>query len=141
MRHMLIAALGLATASFVPMSARAAFLPGVAAIQHSAPSLITTAQGHRGGAAQRGFVARGPRGGVVAGRGTAVVRPGYRPGYRPVRPVPVGPVVVAPGWRRPRRLLVASGSSDRRRCRGRLRERGGGHGLRHLTPAQAPSNR
>ena len=33
-----------------------------------------------------GYVARGPRGGVVAGRTTVVrpgVRPGYRPGYRP----------------------------------------------------------
>ena len=30
--------------------------------------------------ARRGYVARGPRGGVVAGR-TTVVRPGYRPGY------------------------------------------------------------
>ena len=30
--------------------------------------------------ARRGYVARGPRGGVVAGRAT-VVRPGYRPGY------------------------------------------------------------
>ena len=29
-----------------------------------------------------GYVARGPRGGVVAGR-TTVVRPGVRPGYRP----------------------------------------------------------
>jgi hypothetical protein len=101
MRHMLIAALGLATAPFVPTSARAALLPGAAAIQHSAPSLTTTVQGHRGGAVRRGFVARGPRGGVVAGRGTAVVRPGYRPGYSPVRPVPARPVVVAPGWRRP----------------------------------------
>ncbi|HEX2172073.1 MAG TPA: hypothetical protein VHL09_06470, partial [Dehalococcoidia bacterium] len=49
----------------------------------------------RGGAARRGYVARGPRGGVVAGRGTVV-----RPGYRPVRPLP-RPVVVRPGWRRP----------------------------------------
>lgn len=32
--------------------------------------------------ARRGYVARGPRGGVVAGRAT-VVRPGFRPGYRP----------------------------------------------------------
>jgi hypothetical protein len=61
---------------------------------------VDWAQLRRGGVARRGFVARGPRGGVVAGRRTAVVRPGYRPGYRPVRPLP-RPVVVAPGWRRP----------------------------------------
>src|ERR1700712_2795066 len=39
-----------------------------------------------------GYVARGPRGNVVAGR-TTVVRPGYRPGVRPgYRPG---------GWARP----------------------------------------
>lgn len=43
--------------------------------------------------ARRGFVARGPRGGVVAGRG-AVVRPPY---VRPVRPI----VPVRPAWVRP----------------------------------------
>ena len=57
---------------------------------------VDWAQMRRGGAARRGFVARGPLGGVVAGRRTAVVRPGYRP----VRPLP-RPVIVAPGWRRP----------------------------------------
>jgi len=58
--------------------------------------IVDWAQVRRGGAVHRGFVARGPRGGTVVRRGTVV-----RPGYRPVRPVPVRPVVVAPGWRRP----------------------------------------
>ncbi|MGF9761876.1 hypothetical protein AAII07_42520 [Microvirga sp. 0TCS3.31] len=76
---------------------------GAAPVTHaerSVRAVVDWAQMRRGGAARRGFVARGPRGGVVAGRRTAVVRPGYRPGYRPVRPLP-RPVVVAPGWRRP----------------------------------------
>lgn len=80
----------------------AAALPVLGLGPQAAPNLVQTVQVRRG-AARRGFVARGPRGGVVARRGT-VVRPGYwpvRPGYRPVRPVPVRPVVVAPGWRRP----------------------------------------
>jgi hypothetical protein len=51
------------------------------------------ARGPRGAVARGGYVARGPRGGVVAGRGGAVVRPGYRPVYRPVP--------VRPGWVRP----------------------------------------
>jgi hypothetical protein len=66
----------------------------------SVQAAVDWAQMRRGGAARRGFVARGPRGGVVAGRRAAVVRPGYRPGYRPVRPLPK-PVVMRPGWRRP----------------------------------------
>jgi hypothetical protein len=63
------------------------------------------ARGPRGAVAGGGYVARGPRGGVVAGRGGAVVRPGYRP------------VPVRPGWVRPPSywwhpgLAVASGAA------------------------------
>jgi hypothetical protein len=86
----------LAAASFVVLTpADAAPMPGLGSIAQEAPDLIETVQHRRGGAARRGYVARGPRGGVVAGRGTVV-----RPGYRPVRPLP-RPVVVRPGWRRP----------------------------------------
>lgn len=91
------AVLALALSSVCLSPANAAPIPGVGAISQSTPDLLETVQHRRGGAAHRGFVARGPRGGVVAGRG-AVVRPGYRPN---VRPVPVRPVAVAPGWRRP----------------------------------------
>jgi hypothetical protein len=62
---------------------------GAGAVARAPSPLVETAA-----VVRRGYVARGPRGGVVAGRGTAVVRPGYRP-------VPGRGVVVAPGWRRP----------------------------------------
>jgi hypothetical protein len=96
-------AVTLATASFLLSPANAAPFPGASLIPQAAPDLIETVQYRRGGAARRGFVARGPRGGVVAGRRTAVVRPGYRPGYRPYpyRPVRPVPVPVRPGWVRP----------------------------------------
>ena len=61
------------------------------------PKTLVELVQRRGGARVRtGVVARGPRGGVVAGGRVTTVRPGYRPIVRPVRPV-----VVAPGWRRP----------------------------------------
>ena len=93
---MLTAAVGLTVTSLSPLPAAAAPLPGIGLVPKAAPPLVETVA-----AVRRGFVARGPRGGVVAGRSRVVVRPGYRPGYRPVRPVPVRPVVVAPGWCRP----------------------------------------
>jgi len=63
------------------------------------PMMSDWAQLRRGAAVRRGFVARGPRGGTIAGLRTAVVRPGFRPyPYRPVRPVPVP---VRPAWVRP----------------------------------------
>jgi hypothetical protein len=46
-----------------------------------------------------GVVARGPRGGVVAGGRTTVVRPAT-PAFRPIQPI-ARPVVIAPAWRRP----------------------------------------
>jgi hypothetical protein len=85
-----------ALASLAPLHGAAASpLLRPAPLAHEPPSLVETVQ--RRGAAHGAYVARGPRGGVVAGRGT-VVQPGYRPGYRPV---PGRPVVVAPGWNRP----------------------------------------
>ncbi|MBD2746666.1 hypothetical protein IC232_08115 [Microvirga sp. BT688] len=80
---------------FLP-TANAASLPGIDKLRMAIEGSIDWAQIRRGGAVRQGFVARGPRGGVVAGRRTAIARPGYRP----VRPLP-RPVVVAPGWRRP----------------------------------------
>ncbi|HEV2566567.1 MAG TPA: hypothetical protein VGU19_15955 [Microvirga sp.] len=94
------AAVRIALWSVRPFPADAAPFPGASLIPQAAPDLIETVQHRRGGAVRRGSVARGPRGGAVARRGTAVARPGFRPGYRPVRPLP-RPVVVAPGWRRP----------------------------------------
>jgi hypothetical protein len=89
----------------LPDSAVASPLMSTRPLVDAAPDLIETVQhrrgvARRGAVSRRGFVARGPRGGVVAGRRAAVVRPGYRPSYRPVRPLP-RPVVAAPGWRRP----------------------------------------
>jgi hypothetical protein len=95
------AVLLLALWSVTPSPADAASFPGASLIPQAAPDLIETVQHRRGGAVRRGFVARGPRGGAVAGRRTAVSRPGVRPGYRPVPVRPARPVVVAPGWRRP----------------------------------------
>ena len=95
-RIALTAAVVLALSSLSPSIADAAPLPPTDTLRNAVEGRIDWAQMRRGGAARAGFVARGPRGGVVAGRRTAVVRPGYRP----VRPLP-GPVVVAPGWRRP----------------------------------------
>jgi hypothetical protein len=100
-RTTLLLALVLATAPFASLPAEAAAYPGAAVIATAAPSFAEPAQVRRGGAVRHGYVARGPRGGVVGGRRAAVVRPVFRPGYGPVRPVPVRPVVVAPGWRRP----------------------------------------
>lgn len=54
--------------------------------------------------ARRGFVARGPRGGVVAGGGMVA-----RPGFRPVRPVPV-PVRPVGHWWHPG-MAVAAGAA------------------------------
>ena len=88
------AAILLALSSISP--AHAASFPGASLIPQAAPDLIETVQHRRGGAVRRGSVARGPRGGVVARRGTAVARPGFRPGYRPI---PVRPI--RPAWRRP----------------------------------------
>ena len=82
-----------------PVEAAPALPGGVAPSALALEGIVDWAQWRRGGAVRRGFVARGPRGGVVAGRRTAVVRPGYRPyPYRPVRPVPVP---VRPAWVRP----------------------------------------
>nr|WP_244543607.1 hypothetical protein [Bosea sp. CRIB-10] len=63
--------------------------------------------GPRSAAVRRGYVARGPRGNVVAGRRTTVVRPGYRP----YRPVPVRPWVrPANYWWHPG-MAVAAGAA------------------------------
>jgi hypothetical protein len=94
------AVLLLAVPSWPLLPAQAAPLPVVSLVPEASLGLTEAVQYRRGGAVRRGSVARGPRGGVVARRGTAVVGPGFRPGYRPVRPVP-GPVVVRPGWHRP----------------------------------------
>ena len=91
----LTAAVVLVVSSLSPWAADAAPLPRTDTVHNSVEGRVAWAQMRRGGAARRGFVARGPRGGVVAGRRTAVP-----PGYRPVRPLP-RPVVVAQGWRRP----------------------------------------
>jgi hypothetical protein len=101
------------TAFAMPESSSASPLISARSLIDGGPVLVETVQmrrgrvgrraavrGPRGAAVRRGFVARGPRGGVVAGRRAAVVRRGYRPGYRPVRPLP-RPAVVRPGWRRP----------------------------------------
>jgi hypothetical protein len=54
--------------------------------------------------ARRGGVARGPRGGVVAGRGVAVARPGYRPVPVPARRAWVRPPAY---WWRPGAAVAA----------------------------------
>jgi hypothetical protein len=81
-------ALGLILTSASSLPVGASPLLRVSPLAESPPTLVETVA-----VVRRGVVARGPRGGVVARRGTAVVRP--------VRPVPARPVVVAPGWRRP----------------------------------------
>jgi len=71
----------LAVLSLPSPPAQAAPFPGIGAIGGTDLAAFETVQYRRGG-----FVARGPRGGVVAGRGVAVGRPGYRPYPGPVRP-------------------------------------------------------
>jgi hypothetical protein len=85
-----------------------------ASIVQSSPDLVEVRA-----VARRGGVAVGPRGGAVAYRGRAVVRPGVRPGWhgsgtRWVRPVPgprPGPWA-RPGWYRwPAGGAIAAGAA------------------------------
>ena len=87
------AAFLLAVPSLQSLPAQAAPFPGIGAPADTNLAPIEMIQHRRGGAARGGFVAHGPRGGVVAGRGAAVARPGYRP-------VPVARPV-ARSWVRP----------------------------------------
>ncbi|MBZ6074721.1 hypothetical protein [Microvirga puerhi] len=86
-------------------STEAAPFQSAGPVAHRTPNLIETVQ-YRPGAARGGFAARGPQGGVVAGRGAAVARP---PGYRPARPIPPGAAWVRPPnyWWRPGAAVAA----------------------------------
>ncbi|WP_201832328.1 hypothetical protein [Microvirga zambiensis] len=96
------AAFLLAVPTLLSLPAQAGPLPGIGVLADTNLAPIETVQYRRGG-----FVARGPRGGVVAGRGVAVGRPAYRPvGPVPVRPV--GPWVRPPNyWWRPGAAVAA----------------------------------
>ena len=104
------AAILLAVPSLPPLPAQAAPFPGIGMPADPNLAPIETIQHRRGGAARGGFVAQGPRGGVVAGRGAAVARPGYRPvpAARPVaRPVARSWVRPPNYWWRPGAAVAA----------------------------------
>jgi hypothetical protein len=102
-------AITLTMASLLPSSGNTAPFPAASLIPQASADLTETVQYRRGGAARRGFVARGPRGGLVVGHRTAVVRPGYRPAYRPVPIRPGRPAWVRPPgyWWRPGAAVAA----------------------------------